>query len=480
MRKTLLKIVALALVFCSFAVAFLVGCGETKSYSVTIESASGGTVVADKDSYASGEQVKLTVTPKNCYELSSLIVDGNDVTKDLSGNEYKYVINEDSTVSAKFKRVKWTLTIAEYNVSYGSVTTSDGASEYALGASVTLNVLAYEGYKYSSVVLNGSDITTAVRNANGRYTFNITQNTVVNVTFTVKNKYSVKASGIVAIQGSVVISPSKPEYNKNDAVTVSIIANEGYKVSKVKLNDTDVTSSLNDGSFTFNVEDDSVITVEYEPTIKYTVTVNYDSAKMTVSLTNQKSEYCHNETTTLVVDVKEGYLLTAATFNDSDVRSSFKNIGGSYEVTVKQNVRIDLSVQKESLDIVETTVDSFENDIDRKGKILLDFWADDCSVCTGTLAPMLTKFANNAKNGNELESSINLKIIKVRVGSSRSLTAGTTTPELKIFNQYKTYYNGTFPYMVIIEDGEVIGAINGTYNDYSTLVDWFKNPTFAG
>lgn len=484
MKKTsFAKLVSILLVACLFTLMF-VGCQpQVETFSVTIGSyaSSNGTVSTDKEAYTSGETVNLTVTPKRCFEVSELKINGQSVMDDfdVNGGVYQFVITKDSTVDVSFRRVKWTLTISDYDTNKGSVTATDGQTEFLRGASVTITVTAFEGNKYTNVTVNENDVTSEVRANSGTYTFNITQNTVVSVQFAVEDKWSLSTSGIDNVQGTVTLAPFKFGYNKNEQVTITVAANEGYVLDRVMLGETDITDLLVDGAYTFNIDNDYVITADFTPTVTYTLSVSGDvdgqEKYADVTLSNDKSEYGTNEKVTLTIDTAIGYELSDATVNGTSIMSSLRKRGGSYIITMTENINVVLEFVQEQM-LVNATVATFDNEIDRKGKVLLDFWGDWCTVCTGTLAPMLEQLVGEYYAGDATAVQLNVKVVKVRVsGSSQS----DTTAEYSILRRYSSYHNGTFPFLILIEDGQVIGSLNGAYNDYSNFIGWLRSPNFT-
>ncbi len=128
--------------------------------------------------------------------------------------------------------------------------------------------------------------------------------------------------------------------------------------------------------------------------------------------------------------------------------------------------------------ITNASASNIDGLIARKGKVLLDFWADDCYYCTQVLAPQLETFIQNYNNGSAAEVALDIKIVKVRVGSSYSLAESTLDKELyPYYQRYLRSGMGGLPYVVLLDDGEVIGALNGAYNEYSQLLSWLQNPT---
>ncbi|MBQ1505619.1 MAG: CehA/McbA family metallohydrolase [Erysipelotrichales bacterium] len=71
-------------------------------YTVTVEPSEGGTVTVSKTSVEEGEEVVITVTPNEGYELEKLLV--NNVETEVTGGKATVKITADTTVKATFKK----------------------------------------------------------------------------------------------------------------------------------------------------------------------------------------------------------------------------------------------------------------------------------------------------------------------------------------------------------------------------------------
>lgn len=83
---------------------------NVKLYKVTCETATGGTVTADKHEAAEGESVTITASPSDLYTLDTLTVDGSTVEATKQNDDtfdYTFTMPAyDVTVSATFKKVE--------------------------------------------------------------------------------------------------------------------------------------------------------------------------------------------------------------------------------------------------------------------------------------------------------------------------------------------------------------------------------------
>ena len=175
---------------------------KAKTYSVTINPSDNGTVTADKTAdLKAGDTVTLTVTPAdNMYTLAQLAKNGL-VIKDSENTDVPYTTVEegktytfempaaDVTVAAQFTVVKYGIEVKVEGE--GTVTfTDDGETRFAEGTEVTANIkpkgttyVLTEAMYY--VGNTGDNITKAVNDGGGEYTFTMPANHVkIEATFT--------------------------------------------------------------------------------------------------------------------------------------------------------------------------------------------------------------------------------------------------------------------------------------------------------
>ena len=178
---------------------------KVETYSVTINPSDNGTVTADKTAdLKAGETVTLTVTPDdNTFTLAQLAENGLRVTyTDAEGNEQTVEVNAgadaktytfkmpaaDVTVAAQFTVVKYGIEVKVEGE--GTITFTDGETRFAEGTKVTAAIkpngtdyVLTEAMYY--VGNTGENITNAVNNGGGEYTFTMPANHVkLEATFT--------------------------------------------------------------------------------------------------------------------------------------------------------------------------------------------------------------------------------------------------------------------------------------------------------
>ena len=135
------------------------------------------------------------------------------------------------------------------------------------GTSATVTFTPDAGYKIANVKVNGTDVTASV--VNNKYTIsNITENTTLSVSFTaITHTLSITASGngSVTYNGTVVRGKTQSfTVNEGTSAVITITPDTNYKLKSVKLNGTDITSSVVNGQYAIsNIKSDNALEVVF-------------------------------------------------------------------------------------------------------------------------------------------------------------------------------------------------------------------------
>lgn len=148
-------------VFVLFVGLILVGCGEqTNSYSITVNTASNGTILVSDNKAEEGQEITLLVSPDSGYELDQIVLSPAVNLTEKSENVYSFVMpGEDVSIMATFKLVE--LANFEHKISVtssqnGSVLASDTAAEE--GEEIILLITADSGYEIDKIISNPNTI----------------------------------------------------------------------------------------------------------------------------------------------------------------------------------------------------------------------------------------------------------------------------------------------------------------------------------
>ncbi|WP_036730625.1 stalk domain-containing protein [Peptoniphilus mikwangii] len=129
-----------------------------EEYTITINSSEGGIVKANKYKAKKGEEITLTIEPKEGYELDKIEVKKDDEEIILTSDN-KFIMPEGNTIiTAKFKEKpaeEYTVTI----INDGNGNASADIQKGKTGTEVTLSATANSGYKFKEWQVINGDVT---------------------------------------------------------------------------------------------------------------------------------------------------------------------------------------------------------------------------------------------------------------------------------------------------------------------------------
>ncbi|MBQ9103753.1 MAG: InlB B-repeat-containing protein [Clostridia bacterium] len=215
--------------------------------------------------YDKNSTINATITPMAGYYIQSITWNGEPqgVTNE-KGMTFTKQISEDSTLVVNFA-VKTYNIIVNNNDSKGLVT---GLITGAIAeGSHQVTITPMSGYAISSVTFNGAPVT--ITSANGfTFTASVTKNTTLTVSYT---SLSGNDSATITInnsskKGTVSGVTNGGEYAINNTVNVEINAKDGYVISKVEWNDTEINVSpkTTELTLTLLLETDTTLSITYE------------------------------------------------------------------------------------------------------------------------------------------------------------------------------------------------------------------------
>ena len=286
------------------------------NYSLSLQSGSGGsvsyngTVVTNSTrqfTVERGLSATISITPNNGYILSSLTVNGNDVTSNVVNNQYTISnITANISVVASFEQIPAT-TYSLYiqsgsggSVSYNETTITNKTQSFPIaeGSSVTIELTPSNGYKLASLVVNGTDVTSGV--VNNQYTIsNITANTTVVVTFKAIPQtisvdginYEVRSANDYTLNvgkgnysGHVVI-PATVSYD-GDTWTVAGVVDGAFNLSAITAVTWNPNTAIGNGAFGAQTNPNLLLYVKseaYAPTNVQNVIANGRARKIVLT-----------------------------------------------------------------------------------------------------------------------------------------------------------------------------------------------------
>ena len=243
---------------------------EKITYTVAVSSGGHGSVDPDGDVLVEyGDSLTVKIAPDTGYVLKSVILDGIDVTSSVSG--LVFVLNDvvsDHSVRVEFEAITYTVTVTAGENGSANPTTS--VVEY--GKSLKIVFIPEPGYRTSYLTINGGD--RIVPDDRTNYVIDdIIEDKAVEVFF--ERDDSAYASVSVAIVGHGTVngnSDFKDEVLKESSYTITSVPSEGYRLSKVLVDNVEVPTS--EGVYVLkDIARDTAVEVVFE-ILMFTVTVN--------------------------------------------------------------------------------------------------------------------------------------------------------------------------------------------------------------
>ncbi len=157
----------------------------------------------------------------------------------------------------------YTLTIqtgAGGTLVYNGTSISGSASNFSVenGSSATISISPNTGYRLSKLIVNGSDVTSAVKN-NSYTVSNITANTTISATFeaipptTYTLSITASGNGFASYSGTTVSGKTTTfTVNEGTSATITFTPDDGYRIASVKVDGTDVTSKVSGNKYTIS------------------------------------------------------------------------------------------------------------------------------------------------------------------------------------------------------------------------------------
>lgn len=243
-----------------------------KTYSITASSGANGSIAPSGEvSVKQGSSKTFTFNPSSGYTLDKVIVDGQEVQ--VLNNQYTFEkVMSNHTISVTFKEIPTATYMIVSSVNGNGSINPLGETLLSEGQSQTYTIIPNEGYRVSSVIVDGSE----VQLVDSTYTFeNVTSNHTITVSFIALVVYSPRIK--VGYNGTLRINGETISEGDTQVVTVyegkntilEIIPNEGYRLKDVKISSTDYTSKVINNQLV--ITDDMAEMAEY-----YALTVTFE------------------------------------------------------------------------------------------------------------------------------------------------------------------------------------------------------------
>ena len=296
------------------------------SFNLNITNGANGKATANKPTgIKQGENITLTVSPDNGYQLEKLTVAGVDVTNSVKNGQYSFTMPAGNVaVSATFKEKSysvWTQT-----VDHGSITASPnkGLKE---GNKVTITATPETGYKLEKITYydNKGQEQTITPPTSGAITFTMPAYSVALTAHFVDDRQSYD---VIVNQpqtgGKITANPTSAK--EGDTVSLSATPSEGYLLDKFKVtygNEQTVDVIENNQFKMPNSKVTVTATFKEKPKNVYPITVE-PSQNGSVSV---KASETNGKEVAVSVNPNEYYELASLTYNGQAIK---KDAQGKY------------------------------------------------------------------------------------------------------------------------------------------------------
>ena len=317
------------------------------SYNLSITNGANGSVTASKTTdLKQGENVTLTISPSDGYELEKLTVAGVDVTNSVKNGHYSFTMPASNVaVKATFKAKLYS--VWTQSVDHGSITASPNTNLKA-GDKVTITAKPDPGYKLEKITYNdnnGQEQTISLPAA-GNIIFTMP---AYSVTLTAHFKDARPSYNVEVTQpqtgGSISANPTSAK--EGDIVSLSASPSEGYLFDKFVVKDANNKPITVDQNNQFTMPSSKVTvtaTFKEKPKNVYPITVEptkNGSIGVAASATN-------GDTVTVSVNPNEYYELESLTYNGTSIT---KDDQGNYKFTMPEaavNIKASFRVKEMS------------------------------------------------------------------------------------------------------------------------------------
>ncbi|MDU3805250.1 MAG: SpaA isopeptide-forming pilin-related protein, partial [Finegoldia magna] len=219
-----------------------------EAYGVTVTSQGNGTVTANpSENIAKDTQVTVNVNPNQGYELQSLIVDRQDVTKSVSNNQYTFGMpNHNVNVEASFKEKAPEQATVSFSPGEGTGTMAE--QKVNIGSNYTLPANGFtppNGKEFKAWSVNKQEYQPGA---------SITVNTNTTVTAHWKDKAAETFNVTVQKpqQEGGTITASANSATEGTQINLTVTPKENYQIESVTMNGTTLTAGA-DGNYSFRM-----------------------------------------------------------------------------------------------------------------------------------------------------------------------------------------------------------------------------------
>ena len=436
----------------------------------------------------SGSNATVAFSPDDGYRIKSVKVNDTDVTSSVANNQYTISnISANTTMEVVFEANPVTLTIkatGNGSATYDGTEVRNSTKDFSVssGTKVTVSFSADSGYRIKTVKVNN---TVAASNVSTyqHVISNISANTTLEVEFEVVPKLTIKATGNgSATYNGTAIRENTQDFNVNlgTNATITFSPDSGYRIKSVKVDNSNVTSSVSDNQYTLkNITADVTIEVVFEadnntPTVPKLTIKATGNGGATYNGTTVKGStkvfYVDSGTNaTVSFNPNNGYRIRSVKVGNSDVTSdvsdnqyTIKNI--TADVTLEVDFEFNDAPTTYTLTIEATGNGSVSYNGTTVKKASMNF-----SVNSGANATV----SFNPDSGNRISSiKVNNTDVTSQVSGNQytisNITANTTM-EITFEEDVNAITVDGVNYKVISQSDKTVNVVGGNYGQVLTV-----------
>lgn len=311
---------------------------KKRQYTVTanVEGTGGKIAPAGEVAIEHGASLTLAITPDEGYEISAVLVNGNnDPAAALSGSLTLDNITASYSVVATFKKRHYTI-VATVDGAGGGTIAPEGETKVEHGASLSFTFTPDEGYEIYTILINGTNEPAAVYS--GSYTLHHITGPYEVVASFKKRQYNIVA-GVDGVGGS--ITPGTIAVEHGASATFHISADEGYRIKEVVVDETIIPEAATTGSFTFeNVTESHSITVSFE-LLSYTIRASIEGEGGNIMPEGAVTVY-YGYSQTFIFSAQTGYAISEVLVDNKNNPTAvaagtytFEAVTTHHEITIR-------------------------------------------------------------------------------------------------------------------------------------------------